>query len=52
MQWTPKLNPKYNWHKWYAWHPVKIFGTWYWLEYVQRKYEYDDTPSYMELDEE
>ena len=29
-------NP-YNWHKWFAWRPVKIGKTIYWLEFVERE---------------
>lgn len=25
------------WHKWFAWHPVRLdWYTWAWLEYVER----------------
>jgi hypothetical protein len=39
MRWTEKnKNSKYmQWHKWFAWHPVNIKGTWVWLERVYRK---------------
>lgn len=30
-----------NWHRWFAWYPVKIkTGDCRWLEIVERKYEY------------
>ena len=25
------------WHKWFAWHPVKIKHRWVWLQLVQRQ---------------
>jgi len=38
---------KYNWHSWFAWYPVPVYvgdeefyGTWVWLEKVERVYEY------------
>ena len=32
-----KLTPQCVWHKWFAWHPVRIQGDeLVWLEYVQR----------------
>lgn len=45
MRWLDKksqrefMRYKYltNWHKWYAWYPVKIGNHYYWLEYIQRK---------------
>jgi len=36
----------YNWHRWFAWYPVRAFklgtsrGAWVWLETVDRIYEY------------
>lgn len=29
-----------DWHRWYAWHPIKIDGSWHWLSWVMRKGEY------------
>jgi hypothetical protein len=29
-----------NWHQWFAWHPVKIQGTYAWFCQVQRKGEW------------
>lgn len=26
-----------KWHPWFAWHPVKIEGKWYWLKRVERR---------------
>jgi hypothetical protein len=31
---------KQKWHKWFAWHPVIVNGTFIWLEYVYRKSYY------------
>lgn len=32
---------KTNWHRWFAWHPVRIAsGDCRWLEYVERKVYY------------
>ena len=28
---------QYNWHLWYAWHPIWMDGTLVWLEKVYRK---------------
>ena len=25
------------WHRWFAWHPVKVGHTWVWLETVMRR---------------
>lgn len=33
-----KIDPK-KWHEWYAWHPVKINGFWYWFRKVYRRKE-------------
>jgi hypothetical protein len=36
----------WNWHPWFAWYPVRVFdakigwGTWVWLETVERVYEF------------
>ena len=27
----------YYWHRWFAWHPVKIGHRWIWLEWVHRR---------------
>ena len=38
MKW--KYHPKnniYEWHKWYAWHPIVVDNKWVWLEYVMRR---------------
>ena len=24
------------WHRWFAWHPVRVDNEWVWLEYVER----------------
>lgn len=40
MKWTPKQRKKKimsSWHEWFAWHPIKFDGSWYWLETVCRK---------------
>jgi hypothetical protein len=38
MQWQKKSRPhKTQWHQWFAWHPVTIDGTTYWLEHVYRR---------------
>lgn len=28
----------YNWHRWFAWRPVKTGGTIYWFEIIERKW--------------
>jgi hypothetical protein len=35
MRWTPKDLTK--WHRWYAWHPVYVGGSWVWLEHLERR---------------
>jgi hypothetical protein len=40
MKWNTKAPVNITqWHRWYAWHPVRYDGTttWVWLEYVERK---------------
>jgi hypothetical protein len=33
-----RMARKENWHKWFAWHPVRVGkGDCRWLEYVRRK---------------
>jgi hypothetical protein len=32
---TPKK--EYNWHRWFAWRPVKVNNKWKWFSYVYRK---------------
>jgi hypothetical protein len=36
MRWTIK-EPKTEWHRWFAWHPVKVEHQYVWLEKVYRK---------------
>jgi hypothetical protein len=42
MRWKP--DPKFNrlydgsWHTVFAWAPLKVEGTWVWLERLQRRY--------------
>jgi hypothetical protein len=42
-----ELGKKQKWHKWFAWHPIKIdnvyadpqwVGKWVWLETIERQY--------------
>lgn len=40
MRFPAKKYPKYEWHRWFAWHPVRL-GQWrdgelVWLETVER----------------
>jgi len=28
----------YDWHRWFAWYPIKIKTAWVWLEVVIRQY--------------
>jgi hypothetical protein len=30
-------NNQYNWHTWFAWHPIWVDGTVVWLELVYRR---------------
>lgn len=30
---------KFEWHKWYAWYPIRLKDTIYWFEYLWRKKE-------------
>jgi hypothetical protein len=32
-----KIYDPLQWHRWFAWHPVKIDHKYVWLEYVHRK---------------
>lgn len=32
-----KSAAKAKWHKWFAWHPIKIGNKTIWLEYVERR---------------
>lgn len=32
-----RKNPQLEWHKWFAWYPVEINGTWVWLENLERR---------------
>lgn len=36
MQWCVKTRKPIR--KWFAWHPVKIGGTYFWLETIHRKW--------------
>lgn len=53
-----RLTKKYEWHRWFAWYPIRLRGnndTIYtvWLEYVQRKRELcgeDDDQGYIYKD--
>lgn len=33
-------NEERGWHVWFAWYPVRIHNTWYWLKNVERKIWY------------
>lgn len=45
MRWKQKVRPdlRYEWHRWFAWHPVNVAGfnaypgTFVWLETVERR---------------
>ena len=37
MRWRSRANDKYRWHRWFAWHPVKINGIYFWGEIVEKK---------------
>ena len=39
MRWVWDNVDKQDWHRWYAWHPVKLKDTseWCWLEEIERK---------------
>ncbi len=42
MRWGgPKQIDESGYHRWFAWHPVKIDDEWVWLEYVRRKWVCD-----------
>lgn len=38
---SPRVFDPYNWHTWFAWHPVIVNNAGYvylvWLEYIERK---------------
>ena len=36
-----RLNNKSKWHKWFAWHPVRIGNKLVWFEIVMRKGRYE-----------
>jgi len=40
MRWT-EWEPNWDWEKWFAWKPVKVFSRsrvqWVWLEWVERR---------------
>lgn len=39
--WREKMAATEQWHRWFAWHPVRIGSRdCRWLEYVERKGEY------------
>lgn len=49
MRWAAREeapDPRLEWHRWFAWHPVQIDDRWVWLEHVERKlwfwYDWDD----------
>jgi hypothetical protein len=38
MRWQSRPSNKREWHRWFAWHPIKIDHQWVWLETVHRKW--------------
>jgi thiosulfate reductase cytochrome b subunit len=36
MRWRGKSKDHYEWHRWFAWFPVKTEVWWVWLEHVDR----------------
>lgn len=50
MRWQAKrsLNWHRDWHRWFAWYPVRVGDQWIWWEHVERKL----TPSYDGWDKE
>lgn len=36
MRW--KIQDMKEWHRWFAWYPVKVGDTLYWLEYMERRW--------------
>jgi len=34
------IDPKCEWHKWFAWYPIECNGYTIWLEYIMRKRYY------------
>ena len=55
MKWSHGYNV-FEWHEWFAWHPVQIRQKHFWLEKVLRKADYYDPPFtsyiYRELKDE
>lgn len=39
-----------KWHKWFAWHPVRLEDSWVWLTYVERKFHADHFSSLAGID--
>lgn len=38
MQWKYRAIDKEEWHRWFAWYPVRAdFNQWVWLEYIWRQ---------------
>ena len=37
MRWRDGWTASYEWHEWFAWHPITIAGTTIWLETVSRR---------------
>lgn len=35
--WAERHVAKLDWHRWFAWHPVRIDSRWHWLEWIERK---------------
>jgi hypothetical protein len=33
----------HKWHLWYAWHPIRMWGKWVWLQHVARAYRYHES---------
>jgi hypothetical protein len=40
MRWWDKSRNLFDWHRWFAWYPVKTTVWWVWFEVVERKLEW------------
>lgn len=40
VRWPARFIPRpspFDWHPWFAWHPVKAGAVWVWLESIERR---------------
>jgi hypothetical protein len=51
MKWKAKEPKDLSlWHRWFAWHPVKVGTFWIWLETIERRgnMQYDFADSWFQ----